>query len=120
MPNFINTQQLAQLKTKAMRSGVWFKKLRQIDRALFDLTMSVASIIRNTKLVKSILAIANKIENAMTTKISKAFNDIGIPLVQKLRAVALKLGNISAIRWASDFNFARFLAVMCINDPRRL
>jgi hypothetical protein len=37
---FLDKKLLVNLKTKAMRSGVWFKALQRIDRVLFDLTMS--------------------------------------------------------------------------------
>jgi hypothetical protein len=115
--DFTDTRQLAKLKAKALRSGVWFKALQRIDRALLDLTIRVASMIRNVKLVKSIRSIANKLERAMGTRISKASEEIGVPLAQKLSTIALKLGNVMARSWATDFGFARFLAVMHINDP---
>ena len=118
--DFTDTRQLAKLKAKALRLGIWFKALQRIDRALFDLTIKVASMIRNAKLVKSIIAVANKLETAMSPRISEAFEEIGFPLAQKLTTVALKLGNVLAGSWASDSRFARFLAVMYINDQERV
>ena len=118
--DFTDTRQLAKLKAKALRSGVWFKALQRIDRALIDLTIKVASVIRNAKLVKSILNVANKLESAMATRISRASEEIGVPLAQKLGTVALKLGNVLAGSWASDSRFARFLTVMYINDQERV
>jgi len=51
---FINKKQLVNLKTKAMRSGAWFKALQRIDRVLFDLTIRVVDNIRSSTLAKSI------------------------------------------------------------------
>ena len=50
---FLDKKQLVNLKTKAMRSGAWFKALQRIDRVLFDLTIRVVDTIRSAKLAKS-------------------------------------------------------------------
>ena len=55
---FLDKKQLVNLKTKAMRSGAWFKALQRIDRVLFDLTIRVVDNIRSAKLVKSIRTVA--------------------------------------------------------------
>jgi hypothetical protein len=117
--HFISTNQLAKLKVKAQRSGAWFTALKRIDRALIDLTIRVASTIRNAILVKSVLAIASKVESAMATKIPSYSEEIGFLLAHKLAAIAVKFGNALARMWASDFRFARFLAIMHFNDSRR-
>jgi hypothetical protein len=115
--DFANTRQLAKLKAKALRSGVWFKALRRIDRALIDVTIKVAKVVRNAKLLKIIFTVANKLENALPSGLSQAIEEIGVPLAQKLSATALMLGNVSAGGWATDFRLARFLAVVHINNP---
>jgi hypothetical protein len=112
----ISTRQLAKLKVKAQRSGAWFTVLKRIDRVLIDLTIRVASTVRNAILVKSILAVASKVESAMATRIPE---EIGFLLAHKLAAIATKFGNALARIWASDLRFARFLAVMHFNDRGR-
>ena len=116
--NFLNKKQLVNLKTKAMRSGVWFKVLQRIDRALFDLTIRVVGIIRSAKLAKSILMLTGKLENAMKGSFSIRLSEIGLPLAQKISSTAQKIGNISASTWAFDSSFAVFLAVMDINNSK--
>ena len=113
---FLNKKQLVHLKSKAMRSGAWFKTLQRIDRVLFDLTIRVVDNIRSSKLAKSILMLTRKLEDAMKNSSSSRLREIGLPLAQKISFTAQKLGNISAGEWIYDSSFAVFLAVMHIND----
>ena len=115
---FLNKKQLMNLKTKAMRSGAWFKALQRIDRVLLDLTIRVVDNIRSTQLAKSILVITRKLENAMQSRFSSHLREIGLSLAQKISLAAQKIGNISASTWAFDSSFAVFLAVMDINNSK--
>ncbi len=115
---FLNKKQLVNLKTKAMRSGAWFKALRRIDRVLFDLTIRVVDTIRSSKLAKSLLALTRKLEDAIKSSFSSRLKEIGLPLAQKISFAAQKLGNISAISWVFDSSFAIFLAVMHVNNVK--
>lgn len=116
--SFLNKKQLVNLKTKAMRSGAWFKALQRIDRVLFDLTIRVVDNIRSAKLAKSILVITRKLENAMKGSFSIRLREIGLSLAQKISLMAQKLGNTSARSWAFDSSFVTFLAVMQINNGK--
>ena len=113
---FLDKTQLAKLKTRAMRSGVWFKALRRIDRVLLNLTIRVVDYIRSAKLANSICALARKLENAMESGFSGRLRRIGLPLAQKTSLTAQRLGNQSAKSWAFDSSYAIFLAVMHVND----
>jgi hypothetical protein len=115
---FLNRKQLVNVKTKAMRSGAWFKVLQRIDRVLFDLTIRVVGYIRSAKLAKSILALTRKLEDAIKSSFSSRLREIGLPLAQKISLMAQKLGNISASGWVFDSSFAVFLAVMHINNVK--
>jgi hypothetical protein len=112
---FLDRKRLVSLKTRAMRSGAWFKALQRIDRVLFDLTIRVVDTIRSAKLAKSIAVITRKLEDAMESSFSSRLREIGLPLAQKISFAAQKLGNISAGGWVFDSSFAIFLAVMHIN-----
>ena len=115
---FLDKKQLVNLKTKAMRSGVWFKVLQRIDRVLFDLTIRVVDNIRGANLAKSIAVVTRKLEDAMKSSFSNRLKEIGLPLAQKISFTAQKLGNISAAGWMFDSSFAIFLAVMHVNDVK--
>ena len=112
---FLNKKQLINLKTKAMRSGAWFKALQRIDRMLLDLTIKVVDNVRSTQLAKSMLLITRKLENAKKGTFSIRLNEVGLPLAQKISFTAQRLGNLSASSWGFDSSFARFLGIMHIN-----
>jgi hypothetical protein len=112
---FLDKKQLINLKTKAMRSGAWFKALRRIDRVLLDLTIRVVGNVRSAKLAKSISALSRKLENAVKTSFTYRLRAIGLVLVQRISLTAQKLGNTSASGWVFDSSFADFLAVMHLN-----
>jgi hypothetical protein len=112
---FLNKKILIDLKTKAQRSGVWYKQLTRIDRVLFDLTIRVLDSIKSIKLAKSLLAITRKLENGLKSDFSIRLGEIGFPLAQKISATAQKIGNRSANEWSLDKSFSQFLAVMYVN-----
>jgi hypothetical protein len=115
---FLDKKELVNLKTKAMRSGAWFKALQRIDRVLFDLTIRVVDTIRSAKLAKSIAGLTTKLECAVKSSFSSRLREIGLPLAQKISFMAQKLGNISAGGWVFDSSFAVFLAVMHVNNVK--
>lgn len=101
-----------------MRAGVWFRALRRIDRVLIELTIRVADSVRSVTLARSISALAGKLESLLESTVSRAAREVGFSLAQKISLAAQKWGNASAEGWASAPSFARFLAVMYINDPK--
>ena len=107
--------QLVKMKLRAIRAGVWFRALPRIDRALIDLTIKVAQNIRSTTLAISIISVARKLEDLFESKLTRTIRDIGLSLTSKLSLIAQKWGNKAAKTWASDMNFARYLAVMNLN-----
>jgi hypothetical protein len=109
-------KQLINLKTKALRSGAWFRALKRIDRVLIDLTIKVVDNIRSSTLAKSILMLTNKLERVMKSPFSRRLEKIGLSLAQKISLEGQKIGHPSAISWASDSSFAFFLAMMQINN----
>jgi hypothetical protein len=119
-PTYLNKKQLVNLKTKAMRSGAWFKVSRRIDRVLFDVTVRVVDNIRRSQLAKSMLALIRKLENGVKGGFSGSLAQIGLSLAQKIISTAQKLGNLSNTSWLLDSMFIRFLAVMRINDAKTL
>lgn len=71
------------LKTRAMRSGVWFKTLQRIDRVLFDLTIRVVDTIRSARLTRSIAVIARKLKVAVESGFSGRLRVIGLLWLKK-------------------------------------
>jgi hypothetical protein len=110
--SFIDKSELLKLKTKAMRSGAWFKALRRIDRVLVDLTIKVASTIRSITLAKSILTVTRKLQELLESDLARAMRGIGFPTAKKLSRFAQRWGNTNARGWVSDVRFVRYLAIM--------
>jgi NAD-dependent DNA ligase len=116
---FLDKKHLANLKTKAVRSGAWFKALQRIDRVLFDLTIRVVGSIRSAKLARSIFTITRKLEDVMKSSLKGRLRKIGLILAKKISLTAQKLGNVSASGWVFDSSFVDFLAVMHLNAEMR-
>ena len=117
--SFLQRAQLMKLKTKAIRSGVWFRSLSRIDRVLFDLTMKVADTVRSFILAKNILSIVRKLESSMASKFLCAVQEIGFPLARKLSVIAQEWGNEAAREWKYDKGYAKYLAAMSFNEPKK-
>lgn len=115
---FLEKAQLMKLKLKAMRSGVWFRALPRIDRVLVDLTIKVAGTVRSFTLAKNILNVIRKLENIMESKFLRAVKENGFALARRLGLIAQKWGNNNAKNWELNKGFARYLAVMSINEPK--
>ena len=47
------------LKLKAIRSGVWFRAFRRIDRVLVELTLKISDGVHSPILVKTLLVVAS-------------------------------------------------------------
>ncbi len=114
--NFLNKKQLIRFKSKAMRSGAWFKALQSIDRILFDLTIRVVGGIRSAKLAKSILSLIRKLGKYSGSSFSNRLRTMGLPLSKKISLVAQSLGNPSASSWMFDPSFSVFLAILKFNS----
>jgi hypothetical protein len=106
---------LLKWKLRATRSGVWFRVLRRIDRVLVDLTLQVSNEVRSPVLARTLLSVVQRIENALESRVSRLVNEIGFQLAHKLSLIGQKLGNALAMNWASDREFARYLAIMHLN-----
>ncbi len=107
---FLSKDRLRALKTKATRSGAWFKALQRIDRVLFDLTIRVVVNIRSANLAKSIATLTRELENAIKDSFLDPLRTIGLAMAQRVSLTAQKLGNNSANNWEFDISFAIFLA----------
>lgn len=113
----IGKKELLKLRLRAIRAGVWFQALRRIDRAIINLTIQVTSKVRSFTLAQKIFSIIKRLEGKLESRVSRAVKEVGFQLAQKISLVAQKWGNTSAKDWGSDISFAKFLAVIHINNP---
>jgi hypothetical protein len=108
---------LVNLKSRALRSGVWFATLGAVERALVDCTIRIVHEVRSTVLAQALLIIVKKLEDVSESRVSRAIRTIGFSRAQKLSLLAQKWGNKCAQDWAFDLSFARFIVIMHINSP---
>jgi len=114
----LRREKLLKLRSKAVRLGVWFRALSRIDRALVDLTIRVADVVHSFTLAKTLFTVVRKLEDCFESMVSHVLKEVGFPLARKLSLLAQKWGNSSARNWMSDKSFAKFLAIMHINNSR--
>jgi hypothetical protein len=113
----LGRQKLRKLKLQAIRRGVWFRGLSRVDRALVNLTINVVDRVRSFTLAKALLFVIKKLEDAFEGRVSHVLKTVGFPLARKLSLFAQKWGNNLAQNWIRDVSFAKFLAIMHINNP---
>ncbi|MCW4024551.1 MAG: hypothetical protein NWF01_05900 [Candidatus Bathyarchaeota archaeon] len=70
----------------------------------------------STTLVTQLLSITSKLGNLIESGLSRATKEIGFQAANKFSVFAQSWGNKIAREWASEFGFARYLAVMKINS----
>jgi len=113
----LTKQKLRKLKLQAVRRGVWFRGLSRVDRALVNLTIKVVDGVRSFTLAKALLSVIKKLEDAFESRVLRIVKEVGFPLARKLSLFAQKWGNNLAKNWMRDIFFAKFLAIMHINNP---
>jgi hypothetical protein len=113
----LGKNELANLKTRAMRRGVWFRVLTLGERAQIELTMRIVKRIRSFFLARVVTSIVEKLLEAMESKVTRLMREVGPALARKLSRTAQEWGNKSAVHWTADPGFGRYLTVMYMNTP---
>ena len=113
--SFPSIGKLVTAKKAALRHGAWFRALNKLERGILDLTTRYVASIKSTKLASVVTAILEKLKLASESIVDRLKRTVGLPLAQKVSLIAQKWGNTSAMDWASDSRFARYLAVMQMN-----
>lgn len=112
--------ELASIKQRAMRKGVWFRVLGKVERAIIDLTIKCVQKVRSSKLTKIVATIVNKLTDASKNRLKKLMDEVGRSLAQKLIQIAQKWGNKSAVHWAEDYAFIQYLAITYVSSLKSL
>jgi len=109
--------ELANMRAKAIRRGVWFRVLSRAERACMELTMRVVDTVRSHLLARVLTSITGKLLDAMRSMVLREMEEIGRPLARKLSRIAQNWGSVSAIQWAKDHGFIQYLTIMYMNTP---
>jgi hypothetical protein len=107
----LTRETLAKLKLKAKRKGCWYKALKQNERMLLNLTISVVQRVRSFLLVKVVSRLVSKLNQAMESKIYRLMRTKGQTMAQKLSKIAQKWGYKAAKSWITDNKFIQYLTI---------
>jgi hypothetical protein len=103
------------IKTRAMRSGVWFRLLSGADRAILDLTIRYVERVQSLVLTRTISKIISKVLKALGDSFVEKAEKFGYVIAGRVSKIAEKWGNKSACWWIYDRSFVRFLGVNALN-----
>ena len=111
----LGKNELAEIRAKAMRRGIWFRVLTRAERAQVDLTMKIVERIRSFILAKVVTSIVKKLLDAMESRVTRLMREVGQALARKLSRIAQNWGNKSAHQWIVDPGFVQYLAINYMN-----
>lgn len=106
---------LVHVRALALRRGVWFRTLTRTERACVDLTIRVVDEVRSGLLLNALLSVFRKLDMVVESRVAGLMRSVGVEAARRLSSVAVRWGNSSAVGWACDSGFVRFLAVLHLN-----
>lgn len=107
---------LLRMRREALRKGVWFKVLNRAERAILNLVPRCMGKPRSAKLIEMLAKMIVKVKEALKSEIANFTSHVGKPLARKLSRIAQKWGHKTAHKWATDERFAKYLAIVNMND----
>ena len=107
----LTREALATLRLKAKRRGVWFRNLKQSERQLLDLTISVVERVRSFLLAKVVSRLVSRLCEALESRIVRLVRTEGRTMAKRLSEIGEAWGYRAARSWASDCGFMQFLVV---------
>ena len=109
---------LTTLRTKAIRSGIWFTSLTYEDRVLAGMISRHIKIVKNAMLATVIARIMSKLFHALRDcSYTARIEGLGRPLAKIYSELAFSFGNADAKKWAEDKNYARYLGMSALRSP---
>jgi len=102
-------QDLVRIKSRALRTRVWFRTLSKIERAIIDLTIKCVEKIRSQTLESALSGIVSKILDALENCFLSKIEKVGRQLAENLSNIAQKWGNQNASNWKRDRDFIIYL-----------
>lgn len=112
----LTRSELAKLRVRALRRGIWFRVLSRVERGLMDLAIKVVERVRSLVLARSLIGVVEKLVGSMESEVARLMKTVGRSLAGKLSEIARNWGNSSARLWANNLGFIQYLAVMQMNS----
>ena len=108
---------LCEMRKKALRKGVWYRTLNRVERGIISLTARIVYRVDSKLLSGVLMKILSKLMKAMKSEFIRRVDDFGLGRARELSKQAAKWGCSAVIIWVSELNFARYLAMMSLNEP---
>jgi hypothetical protein len=112
----LTRENLAKLRRKAWRRGVWFRDLKQSERKLLSLTIRVVERVRSFMLARLVVRIVDKLCEALESRVYRLIRTEGRKMAEQLSKIGEGWGNRSAGSWAGDWGFMQFLTVCSLGS----
>ena len=103
------------IRSRALRTRVWFKALSRVERAIIDLTIKCVEKIRSNVLARTISAIVSKLLQSLEEGFMERAERIGYKIAEKLCIIGERWGNKPCSTWKHDKCFIKFLGVNALN-----
>ena len=113
----LTRNEIIKAKTRALRKGVWYRILTNVERAYIDLVIKVVERVRSRLLIGVLSSILRKLDAAMESQIWRLMREIGGKLASKMSQIAQNWGNKSAVQWTKDVGFVQYLTIIHMNAP---
>ena len=113
---FLLCKDIAKVKSRALRRGIWYSALTRMERACIDLVIKLVDKVHSRLLAKVLFSVMQKLEEAMEGEVSRLTREVGFNLAKKLSKIASEWGNELAVRWAKDSSFIRYLTIAYLNE----
>jgi len=111
----VTKQDIVKIRSRALRTRVWFSALSKVERAIIDLTIKCVEKIRSNVLARTISTIVSKLSESLEEDFMTRAERIGYTIAEKLCTLGESWGNKPCSTWKRDKCFVKFLGVNAIN-----
>lgn len=112
----ITRQGLLEIRSKALRTRIWFRTLSKVERTIVNLTIRCVEEIHSYVLAKTISDIIRKILAFLPKRFVSEAQKVGREIAEALCIAGEKWHNSQAAYWKHDIQFHRFLGVNKLNE----
>ncbi len=108
-------QDLIKIRSRALRTRVWFRALSKVERGIIDLTIKCVEKIRSTVLARTISTIVSKLLESLEEGFMTRAERVGCKIAERLCTLGERWGNKACSTWKCDKCFVKFLGVNALN-----
>jgi hypothetical protein len=108
---------LAGVRRRAMRRGIWFRALSDLDRGILNLSAVLLDDVRSVTLRVQIVSILAKLRDAFKSPFRRYVEKHGQERLRQVLEAATKLGCSAARSLQSDEGFMEYLMFLDFHQP---